>query len=68
MLDIVVAADPNDPDLLVTAYQMAIRAGMPQKARQYLTDWLVLHPNDEGVRQKLNQLDAQLGGNPPSGQ
>ena len=68
MLDIVVAADPNDPELMVTAYQMAMRAGMLQKAREYLTDWLVLHPDDEGVRQRLNKLDAQLGGNPPSGQ
>jgi len=68
MLDIVVAADPNDPELMVTAYQMAIRAGMPQKAREYLTDWLVLHPNDAAVRQRLNDLDAELSGGTSSGQ
>ena len=50
------------------ACQMAIRAGLPEKARQYLTDWLVLHPDDHGVRQRLNELDAELRGDAPLGQ
>ena len=53
---------------MVMAHAMAVRVGRLEKARLYLTDWLALHPDDEGVRTRLQEYERQLDGSSAGGQ
>jgi hypothetical protein len=61
-----VADDPEARDLVVTAYTLAARAGMMERAREYLSDWLARHPDDAEARKMLEDFDRTLREGRPS--
>ena len=54
------AEDKGARDLMVTAYQLAAKAGMLEKARATLSDWVADHPTDTDARQVLEDFDHTL--------
>ena len=51
---------------MVTAYTLAARAGMMERAREYLSDWLARHPDDAEARKMLEDFDRTLREGRPS--
>jgi hypothetical protein len=67
-LEYILRADPNDRDALMAAVSMALRTQMIVKARQFLAEWLRLHPDDTSAKQTLEDIDRQLqSGTPATG-
>jgi tetratricopeptide (TPR) repeat protein len=66
MITPIVADDPEARDLVVTAYTLAARAGMMERAREYLSDWLARHPDDAEARKMLEDFDRTLREGRPS--
>jgi tetratricopeptide (TPR) repeat protein len=64
-LEYILRVDPNDRDALTAAVSMALRTQMIVKARQYLANWLRLHPDDASARQTLEDIDRQLQSDTP---
>jgi tetratricopeptide (TPR) repeat protein len=60
MIQPILADDPEARDLMVTAYTLAARGGMIQRAREYLTGWLARHPDDAEARKMLEDFDRVL--------
>jgi hypothetical protein len=66
MIHPILTDDPEARDLVVTAFTLAARAGMVQRARDYLSDWLVRHPDDADAKKMLDDFDQTLReGNSP---
>jgi tetratricopeptide (TPR) repeat protein len=60
MIHPILVDDPEARDLVVTAFTLATRAGLTQRAREYLSDWLVRHPDDADTRKMLDDFDHTL--------
>lgn len=60
MIQPILADDPEARDLVVTAYSLAARGGMFERAREYLTDWIARHPEDADARKMLEDFDGKL--------
>ncbi len=60
MIQPILADDPEARDLVVTAYTLAARGGMLERARGYLTDWLARHPDDADAKNLLDEFDRTL--------
>ncbi|HEX5133427.1 MAG TPA: DUF2723 domain-containing protein [Candidatus Krumholzibacteria bacterium] len=60
LIDAILREDPDSQDLAVMAYTLSIRAGMLERARDYLGNWLTRHPEDKEVRQMLDDFDRQV--------
>jgi len=68
LIDAILADDPEDKDLTITAYQIAAKAGMLERARRYLSAWLSVHPADTAVQKLLDDLDARIRALPAKAQ
>jgi tetratricopeptide (TPR) repeat protein len=65
-LDWLFAFDRDNQDVLVASVGMALRIGQVKKAKGYLTDWLMRHPEDEMAKQYLDDLERQLADEQPN--
>lgn len=59
-LDKLISRDPGDRQAVLSAFGLSVKANQFQRARNYLVRWLNAHPNDEEVRNQLNELDNAL--------
>jgi len=66
MIQPILADDPEARDLVVTSFTLAARAGMYERARQFLTDWLARHPQDDEAKKMLADFDAKLSKGSPA--
>jgi tetratricopeptide (TPR) repeat protein len=66
-LDKLIEKDPGDKQAVLSAFGLAVRANSLQRARGYLVRWLNAHPNDEEVRNELNEFDNALKSIPRPG-
>jgi tetratricopeptide (TPR) repeat protein len=57
LLERVMAAVPDDRDLVLFTVDTARRAGLVTHARAYAEQWLRRHPDDAGMREVLSSLD-----------
>lgn len=60
MIHPILADDPEARDLMVTAYTLAVRGGMLERARDYLAGWLSRHPEDAEARKMLQDFDSTM--------
>jgi hypothetical protein len=60
MLDNLIDRDPSDKDAVKSAFGLSVRANALQRARNYLVRWLNAHPNDEEIREMLNEFDKAV--------
>ncbi|MFH1755343.1 MAG: tetratricopeptide repeat protein, partial [Candidatus Latescibacterota bacterium] len=66
-IDKLIDKDPGDQQAILSAYGLAVRANALQRARNYLVRWLDAHPDDEEVRNRLNEFDQAVTTVPPGG-
>lgn len=66
-IDELLKKDPGDKQAVLSAFGLAVRANALQRARNYLVHWLNVHPNDEEVRERLNEFDDALRNAAPMG-
>jgi tetratricopeptide (TPR) repeat protein len=64
LLDAILAEDPEDRDLTVTAYSIAVKADMLDRARRYLSVWVSGHPSDASAQKMLEELDGRIRATP----
>lgn len=57
-LDQLVEKDPDNRDAVLMAHKIALKAGFGDRARDYLTDWLKWHPDDEGAKRALAETGS----------
>jgi tetratricopeptide (TPR) repeat protein len=62
LVDPIYKADPDAKDLSVMAFTLAARAGMVDRARAYMNDWLKRHPDDVEGKKALEEYERQLSG------
>jgi len=60
LIDPILRVDPDGQDLVIMGYTLSVRGGMYERARRYLTDWLERHPNDQEIKQMLDDFDRQV--------
>jgi hypothetical protein len=60
LIDAILREDPDSGDLVMMAYTLSIRAGTLERARGYLSAWLQRHPQDQEVRDMLEDFDRQV--------
>jgi tetratricopeptide (TPR) repeat protein len=60
MIAPILAVEPGSRDLVVTAFTLAAKAGMLERARAYLADWLSRHPDDAEIRDTLDDFDRTV--------
>jgi len=60
LIDALLAQDPEDRELVLTASSIAASAGMASRSRKYLSDWVVAHPGDSAASRMLNDFDARI--------
>lgn len=60
LLDVILAADAENRDLVITAFQIARGAGMYARARAYAGMWLDRHPDDENMRALMSDAEARM--------
>jgi len=65
MIDPIMRVEPDAKDLLAMVVSLAGRAGMVDRARKYMTDYLARHPDDQEVQDMLKDFDSQLEPVPP---
>jgi hypothetical protein len=65
-LEMILLIDPNDRDAMMAAVSMALRTQMIDKAKQFLTDWVRMHPDDVSARQTLEDIDRQIQSDTPA--
>jgi hypothetical protein len=68
LLDAILADDPEDRDLTVTAHSIALKGGLLDRARRYLSVWLSAHPSDTSAQKMLEELDARIRATPEKAQ
>jgi hypothetical protein len=61
LVDPLYKREPDAKDLSVLVFTLAARAGMPERARAYMQDWIQRHPNDADARKALEDYERQLG-------
>ncbi len=61
-LEYVLRLDPDSRDAAMAAVGMAIRIDSVEKARKFLSDWLMRHPEDTAAQQALDDINRQLQG------
>ena len=61
-LEYVLRLDPDSRDAAMAAVGMAIRVDSVEKARKFLSDWLMRHPEDTAAQQALDDINRQLRG------
>jgi len=54
--------EPDAKDLSEMAFTLAARAGMVERARATMNDWLKRHPDDADARKALEDYERQLRG------
>ncbi len=65
LIDPLYRKEPDARDLSVMAFTLAARAGMAERARAYMCDWLKRHPDDAEGRRALEEYERQLSGAQP---
>ena len=68
LIDALINNNPEDRDLVITGFTLALRGGLPDRARGYVTNWLIRHPDDTVMQQTLADIQRQLGGASGGGQ
>jgi predicted Zn-dependent protease len=49
--------EPDAKDLSIMVFTLSARAGMPDRARGYMHEWLKRHPDDAEGRQALEDYE-----------
>lgn len=57
-VDELIRRDPNHRDAVMSGVGISLRFGLEDQAKRYLTNWLAMHPNDAGMKQALDELEA----------
>jgi hypothetical protein len=65
LIDPLYRKEPDAKDLSIMVFTLSARAGLHDRARAYMNDWLKRHPDDETGRQALEDYERQLGGTKP---
>ena len=65
LVDPLYMKEPDAKDLSVMVFTLSARAGLHDRARAYMQDWLKRHPDDTEGRQALEEYERQLGGTRP---
>ncbi|HEX5132096.1 MAG TPA: DUF2723 domain-containing protein [Candidatus Krumholzibacteria bacterium] len=60
LIDPILRVDPESQELVMMGYTLGVRAGMYDRARGYLTEWLTRHPDDAEIKEMLADFDRQL--------
>jgi tetratricopeptide (TPR) repeat protein len=66
ILDVIIVADAQNRDLVITAFQIARGAGLYERARAYAARWLERNPTDEGMRALMGDAEARMRAASPS--
>ena len=59
-LDKLIQKDPSDRQAILSAFGLSVRANALQRARNYLVRWLNAHPDDNEIRDRLNEFDKAV--------
>jgi hypothetical protein len=62
LIDPIYRNEPDAKDLSAMAFELAARAGMPDRARAYMHEWLKRHPDDADGKKALEDYERQLSG------
>ena len=62
LIDPIYRSEPDAKDLSAMAFELAARAGMPDRARAYMHEWLKRHPDDADGKKALEDYERQLSG------
>jgi tetratricopeptide (TPR) repeat protein len=65
LIDPLYRKEPDAKDLSVMVFTLAARAGMVDRAKAYMEDWLKRHPEDTEGREALQEYERQLGSEKP---